>query len=79
MALREVTNFMILRLDEEEAHGFYKPLEKALEAARSMLTSELDRVTEILETCQERFGKTVQEQYVKRKADTNSRKNKNAK
>jgi len=34
---------------------------KALEAARSMLSSKGKRLTGVLESCQERFGKTVQE------------------
>jgi len=45
---------------------------KALEAARSMLSSEAKRLTGVLESCQERFGKTVQEQFEKRKADKNA-------
>ena len=50
-----------------------------LEAARSMLSSEAKRLTGVLESCQERFGKTVQEQFGKRKADKNARKTKKQK
>jgi len=32
---------------------------KALKAARSMLGSEAKRLTGVLESCRERFGKTV--------------------
>ena len=52
---------------------------KALEAARSMLSSEAKRLTGVLESCRERFGKTVQEQFEKRKADKNARKTKKQK
>jgi len=34
-----------------------------------MLSSEAKRLTGVLESCRERFGKTVQEQLEKRKAD----------
>ena len=52
---------------------------KALEAARSMLSSEGKRLAGVLESCRERFGKTVQEQFEKRKADKNARKTKKQK
>ena len=44
-----------------------------------MLSSEAKRLTGVLESCRERFGKTVQEQFEKRKADKNARKTKKQK
>lgn len=66
-------------LSEDKAHRFYRPLEKGLEAARSMLTSEIERLTEVLETGEETFGKSVQEQYGKRKEHKYASKNKKVK
>jgi len=44
-----------------------------------MLSSEAKTLTGVLESCQEGFGKTVQEQFEKRKADKNARKTKKQK
>ena len=44
-----------------------------------MLTSEIERLTEVLETGEETFGKSVQEQYGKRKEHKYASKNKKVK
>ena len=44
-----------------------------------MLTSEIERLTEVLETGEETFGKTVQKQYDKRKEHKYASKNKKVK
>lgn len=45
-----------------EAHSTqHQRLEKALEAARKMLTSETERLTQVFESCREKFGPGARE------------------
>lgn len=61
-------------LGEEETHEFYQSLTAAVEEARSLIDSKIERLDQLLKSCKEKFGKSVQKDYQKKKAAKNAKK-----
>ena len=52
----------------------YQPLTAALEEARCLIDSKVERLDQFLKSCKEKFGKSVQEDHQKKKAAKNAKK-----
>lgn len=66
--------YFILLTGKSEEYEFYQPLKNRLADCKSLIDNKLTHVAELVEKCQEKYGKSSQEKERKRKTAKNQKK-----